>query len=294
MSAALCLCLLWIVGAPAAAQGDNEDCPEGTVRAQTDNPYQPFKCQKPTTGGTGLKTLFGPRGFKARPRCPLGTRPVMTPDKLQPYRCVPDSKATGDPQIEPQAQSDDAPTPAPPAKAAPRSGECAEGMKKVRTDDPFHPFRCQAKGPPPSGLGANAYRRYTLPGELSFDYPKEWRLTDAWKDEVPTLFIAFDPGRGGRQVTMVVSRLEASQAGFQELEHHILKEKEWQGASDAGRGVVSGRAARFTEVKGESRSAYVPQSDERYYTLIFTAPAELYRVYEPAFSRLLKSFELEK
>lgn len=278
---------------PAAALDDTTDCPEGTVRVQTDNPYEPFKCQKPTTGGTGLKTLFGPRGFKARPRCPLGTHPVMTPEKLQPYRCVADSKESADPQLEVTEGAPPAPPAAPP-KAAARQGECAEGMKKIRTDDPFNPFRCEPKGPAASGLGAKSYRRYTLPGELSFDYPKDWRLTDAWKDEVPTLFIAFDPGRGGRQVTMVVSRLEAGQAGFQELEHHILKEKEWQGASDAGRGEVSGRTARFLESKGESRSAYVPHSGERYYTLVFTAPADLYRSYEPAFSRLLKSFNLEE
>jgi hypothetical protein len=257
------LSTLLLAALPAAAFEESVDCPDGMERVQTENPYEPFKCQKPGAKQAGLKAVSGPRGFKTRPRCPRGTRPIMTSDKLQPYRCVSDASQAAEPSLEPKAEG------------------CAEGMECV----PAAPAATPA-------LTAKSFRRYTIPGEISFDYPEDWKLTDAWKDEVPTLFIVFDPARGGRQVTMVVTRLEQEQAGYQEMEQHILKEKEWQGARETSPGRVAGLPARFTQVQGQSRSAYLAQGAGRYYTLVFTAPDDLYAAYEPAFSRLLKTFRL--
>jgi hypothetical protein len=75
---------------PAAAPGPS-DCPAGTQRAATDDPYHPFRCALP--GETpGRSTLTprpdGPAGFTQRPKCPRGTEPLATPHSLQPYRCV--------------------------------------------------------------------------------------------------------------------------------------------------------------------------------------------------------------
>lgn len=257
-----------------AAIEKSVDCPDGMERVQMDNPYEPFKCQKPGASRGGLKAVSGPRGFKTRPRCPRGARPVMTPDKLQPYRCVNDAFESAEPSLQAEPAG------------------CAEGMKRVKTEDPFEPFRCLPQASPKAALTADSFRRYTIPGEISFDYPKDWKLTDAWKDETPTLFIIFDPALGGRQVTMVVTRLERGQTGYQEMERHILEEKEWQGARESAPGRVAGLPARFTQVQGQSRAAYVAQGADRYYTLVFTAPGDLFAAYEPAFSRLLKTFRL--
>ena len=58
-------------------------------------------------------------------------------------------------------------------------GRCPPGQRKVKTDDPLEPTRCvTVKEKQEPALSQGAYRRYTVPGELSFDYPKEWHLTD--------------------------------------------------------------------------------------------------------------------
>ncbi|MEQ1920546.1 MAG: hypothetical protein ABL955_15265, partial [Elusimicrobiota bacterium] len=61
------------------------ECPKGTHRVATENPFQPFECvQEDVKKGFGAVT--GPKGFKVRPKCPRGTRAAASEDGLQRYR----------------------------------------------------------------------------------------------------------------------------------------------------------------------------------------------------------------
>ncbi|MBI5241412.1 MAG: hypothetical protein HY926_13145, partial [Elusimicrobia bacterium] len=132
-----------------------------------------------------------------------------------------------------------------------------------------------------------------IPGEISFDFPKDWHLTDGWKDEPPTVYVVYDEGVAGKQVTMTITASEPGQPGYQSLELAILKEKEWQGAlPEKAEARVAGLRARFVGVPGSSRSAYLDRGGGRYLTLNYSAPAELYDELLPAFQRLLKSLRL--
>jgi len=137
------------------------------------------------------------------------------------------------------------------------------------------------------------YTRFAIPGAVSFEFPRGWHLTDGWKDEPPTIYVALGAQGNGKPVAMTVTAAEPGQAGYQSMELAILKEKEWQGAvPEKATGRVAGLKARFVTVAGVSRSAYVDQGDGRYLTLNYSAPGDLYKAYLPAFQRLLKSLRI--
>lgn len=281
----------------AAAMG--VDCPEGQVRVDTNNPYEPFRCQAVGSasgnhGSSLLQKVNVGRGFKNRPKCPSGFHPVMTPDRLQPYRCVPKSRASADPDAE--GLEETAPSPA----AAPKRGvtigreveakTCPEGTRQVKVEDPFDPVRCIPVG---KTKAPASYKRYSVPGELSFEFPRGWHLTDGWKDEVPTLYVLFDLGDGGQKVALSVTRNAPGQEGFVPLDKHLVREREWQGAQELGQAPVAGRKARMTEVSGQSRSAYLEDGQGGYYAIGYSAPTLSFEAYLPVYQKLLASFRLE-
>jgi hypothetical protein len=261
--------------APGLSAEDTE-CPEGTERIHTDNPYEPFQCApKGQRKRGGLAAAVGPSGFKVKLRCPSGSRPVLTPSALQPYRCVMSSRTAAEPDLTPdldaqgRARSWDArPEPA----AAGRSPGPRQGAGR---------------------LGEKSFTRYSIPGEISFEFPRDWHLNDAWKDEPPTVYVVYDEGGGGKQVAMTMTAAEPGQTGYQSMNLAILKEKEWQNAAlEKEEGRVAGLRTKFVAVPGASRSAYVDRGGGRYLTLTYSAPGELYAIYLPAFQRLLKSLRL--
>jgi hypothetical protein len=276
----------WVVGAILLAlwapglAADELECPEGKERIHTDNPYDPFQCVPKGSRAKGLSAIVGPAGFAVKPRCPRGSRPVMTPDALQPYRCVMSSRAAAEPDLAPDLD----------AQGRARSWQARpEGQ----------PGGGAAESPQSAGRAAGAqqltdrsYTRYTIPGQLSFDFPRDWHLSEAWSDVPPTIYVVYDPG-GGKQVSMTLTSLVPGQEGYQSMDLAILKEKEWQNAApDKKEGRVAGLRTRFVSVPGSSRSAYVDRGNGRYLTATYSAPAGVYARYSPAFQRLLKSLRL--
>lgn len=265
MRAGLLAALLAVSGAAAA---EEIECPAGTERVLTDNPYEPFLCVSKAKRRKGsLSSIVGPTGFAVKPRCPPGSRPVHTPNALQPYRCVMSSgAAAAEPDL--RAVLDEE---APPAARA----------------------REDRRRPAPGRFAEKSFMRYSIPGRLSFDFPRDWHLTDGWKDEPPTIYVVYDQGSAGKQVTMTITSCEPGQAGYQSMELAILKEKEWQEAAvEKETSRVAGLPTRFVSVAGSSRSAYVAQGRGRYLTVTYSAPAELYEPLLPAFQRLLGSLRV--
>ena len=284
--------------APAATLEKTTECPSGTHRVATNNIYSPFKCVKDgKEDAKGFGAVAGPQGFKFRPKCPRGSRPVSSGEgALQQYRCVRAAAGEEEPELSPLHSSHELPeaASADEAPADPMTRGCPPGKRKVRTTDPLNPFQCVSQATRVTSLGADAYRRWTVAGELQFEYPRMFRPQDNWKDEVPTLVFTLDEDRGGKPVTITVSRIDHDQPTFQDLESAIAKDKEWQGSSDGGTGRVGPAAipARFTYVVGETRTAYVPIGKDRYYQLVYSAPVESYELYLPAFNRMLKTLAL--
>lgn len=299
---ALLLRALLLLAAPAGAAGFEKttECPAGTHRVSTGNPYNPFKCvpdDKEEKKGFGAVT--GPQGFKFRPKCPRGSRPVSSGEgALQQYRCVRASAGDQEPDLSPLSPAAELPEEAPGEGVAedPMTRGCPPGKRKVRTTDPLRPFQCVSQATRVTRLGEDAYRKWTTAGELSFEYPRMFRPQDNWKDEVPTLVFTLDEDRGGKPVTITVSRVDHDQPTFQDMDSAIAKDKEWQGAADGGSGRVGPSAlpARFTYVVGETRTAYVPFGKDTYYQLVYSAPVESYEAYLPAFNRMLKTLALLK
>lgn len=296
MSALLLLAAL----AGAAGFEKTTECPAGTHRVMTGNIYNPFKCEpdgKEEKKGFGAVT--GPQGFKFRPKCPRGSRPVASGEgALQQYRCVRASAGEQEPDLAPLSPAAELPE----ASAGEETPEdpltrgCPPGKRKVRTTDPLRPFQCVSQATRVTALSEDAYRKWVTAGELSFEYPRMFRPQDNWKDEVPTVVFTLDEDRGGKPVTITVSRVDHDQPTFQDMDSAIAKDKEWQGASDGGSGRVGPSAlpARFTYVVGETRTAYVPAGKDRYYQLVYSAPVESYELYLPAFNRMLKTLALLK
>lgn len=284
---ALLAVLLLTVPAPAAE--DPADCPTGTQQVSTDDPYQPFKCVKEKDKGLGA--VAGPQGFKFRPKCPHGTRPAAGSGRLQPYRCVPATTAASEPELAPLRGGAGSASPAAEPRGGRSSQDCPPGKRMVPSPDPLRPFRCVQEHSE-ALLGADSFRRYSIPGELSFDYPRAFQSRDAWQDEVPTLSFTLDDGSPGKPVSITLTRAERSQTGFVELGEAIAKEMEWQGAKDEGTASVAGLRARLIVVPGESNSAYLPLSRDAYYALAYSAPLESYHGYLAAYQRLLKTFRL--
>ena len=284
--------------APARAALEAAECPEGTHRISTDNPYQPFKCVKAGTDDkSGFESVVGPKGFSTRPRCPHGTRPVAAPDNaLQPYHCVRVTAADSDPELAPIRGEDDAPPPeTSEMEQDPMTQGCPAGKRKVRTNDPLRPFECVVQASRMHVIDEGSFTRFSIPHQLSFEYPRVFRVQDEWKEDVPTLYLKLDDAEStGKPVTITVTRYEQGQTTYQEMDAALARDIEWQGAKDGGKMPLAGVTARVTYVPGDTRSVYLPITKESYYSLVYTAPSDTYENYLPAFTRLLKSLRLDR
>lgn len=270
MSRLLAICVV-LIGC-AARLGAEDNCPSGAIRMATDDPYEPFRCVAP--GAESRPYLKKLDGFKIKPKCPKGFAPRLTPGSLQRYRCVAEERPAEDPDIAPVVE-------APAPQATPGVNAFPEGQ----------PFPVPAVRRAPAKLGE--YARYAAPGSMRVDYPKGWRVNDAWHDEVPSVYFELDTGRDGRQVILTVAKYERSQTAYFDMDTAHAKEIEWRNAADGGRGSVGGCPARFAFVEKDSRSAFVEaDKDGTYYVLSYSAPEDLFKEYEPAWDRLLKSFRL--
>jgi hypothetical protein len=193
---------------------------------------------------------FMPRRSTQPPHCPQGFRVVETGGPLK-FRCV---------------------------------AERAGSVDKVLTaPEPEAGSRSEAAAEAPS----QEYQSFRSPG-LRADVPRGWARTDAWSDEVPTLFLELGGRRRGKPVSMTVSRFSPGQPEYEPLDAALAKEREYQGSRETAGRRVAGLPARLT-LAGESRCAYVDAGGGVYYVLTYSAPKELFKTWEPAFERLLSS-----
>ena len=281
-----------LAAVPAIAAEEPIDCPPGTRRVATDNPYAPFRCASADEVKKGFDSVAVPNGFKTKPRCPRGTHPAAeTGSSLQPYRCVRSSSDDPDPELAPIRGDGD--TSVAPAAAAggtdPMTKGCPQGMRKVRKNDPLHPYQCAPQTPVKRD---STLQRYSIPGKIAFDYPAAFRVQDAWNEDVPTLYLKIDDAAAGKPVTITITRYASSQSSYQEMSEAIKRDVEWQGAKDGGTLTVGGARARVTDLPGDTRSVYLPASKESYYSFVYSAPSASYETYLSSFSRLLKSLKL--
>jgi hypothetical protein len=268
------LALMFLVlAAPVCADDDGrgsdedaQECPKGTVRVATNMREEPFKCI--AEGDAALRS--GPfiqmrPSFKVGPKCPKGFAAEPTPGQLSRFRCAPKVRRGGptEPALAPSGFPD-----------APKLGA---------------PARPALPKPAAGARVPTEYLRYTIKGALELDYPRGWHLEDGWSDEVPTLYVEYDTGRQGRQVTLVVSRIARGQYGYEDMDNAIAREIEYQNSIEDGSGIVGGFPARFTSLATQTRTAYVRQNENAYYTMTYTAPDDLFKSFEPAFERLLSS-----
>lgn len=258
--------MIWLLALfLAAAQGQPtpEDCPPGTERVPTNNPIEPFHC-KPRDS---LQPSFIPMipKHKLKISCPPGTQAVRTPGQLERWRCV--------------------------RGAAPESAdpEVAPVLPDVKGEAP-----AAAKKPASAFAVPKDYSVYTIKGQVQLEYPTAWHMIEGWSDDVPTLYIEFDTGRQGKQVTMVVSKINRAQASFEDMDEAIAHEKEFQNAADAGGGSVGTFPAKFTKLADTSRTAYVLFDQNEYYTLSYSAPEDLFKTFLPVYQHLLKTFKIGK
>ncbi|MDE2491771.1 MAG: hypothetical protein KGM24_13070 [Elusimicrobia bacterium] len=289
MSAVL---LLLLAAAPARAAQAPAHCPRGTHRVTTDDPYDPFRCEKDGSDGGGaigaLKPVDGPKGFEYRPRCPRGTRAVATNDSLQPYRCVATAAMDGAPQLVPLAGEGVSAT----AESDGADKVCPGGKVLIHTVDPLKPYVCVSQSQRLVPVQSGTFVRYTIHGKISFEYAPPFRIEDSWKDSVPTLYLALDRSARGKPVTITITHYEQDQTSYQEMGDAIQKDFDWLGARDGGLIPVAGRRARVTYVPGDTRSVYLPVSRESYYSFVYSAPADAYETYLPVFQRLLETLRL--
>lgn len=292
------IALLLAALSAAAPLEKTTECPSGTQRVATNDVFAPFKCVKDgQEDAKGFGAVTGTRGFKFSPKCPRGSRPISSGEgSLQQYRCVRTAAGEEEPELAPLAPSRDQPEAAGPGEAPedPLTRGCPPGKRKVRTTDRLNPFQCVSQSTRVTSLGSDAYRRWTVPSELSFEYPRMFRPQDNWKDEVPTLVFTLEEDRGGKPVTVTVSRIDHDQPTFQDVDSAVAKDKEWQGATDGGTGRVGPASlpARFTYVPGETRTAYVSIGKDAYYQFVYSSPAETYERFLPVFDRMLKTLAL--
>jgi len=280
----------------ARAADEPIDCPKGQHRISTDNPYEPFRCvTAEQENKKGFDAVVGPKGFKERPRCPRGTHPVaQTGGGLQPYRCVRASADATDPELAPLRADDDAEAApeSPDAEEDPMTKGCPRGKRKVRTNDPLEPYHCVAQSSRVHVLDEGSYGRYVIPGQIAFDYASQFKIQDAWKEDVPTLYLKIDDGAAGKPVTITITRYVSSQSTYQEMSEAISHDVEWAGARDGGSQVIGRTRGRVTYIPGDTRSVYLPVAKDSYYSFVYSAPADSYEAYLPAFSRLLNSLKL--
>ena len=137
----------------------------------------------------GFDSVVGPKGFKTRPKCPRGTRLAASSDGLQRYRCVRVLAGETDPDLVPILSDDEAPAlEAGQANDDPLTRGCPPGKRKVRTADPLNPFHCVAQASRISKISVDAYPRYTVPAEMSFEYPRMLQPRTAGR-KMPDAFV---------------------------------------------------------------------------------------------------------
>jgi hypothetical protein len=288
-----------LLAAPARAEEEQTTvCPTGTYRVATDDPYNPFKC---VTGAEdkkkGFDAVVGPQGFATRPHCPHGTRPVAQGENsLQPYRCVRADPETKDPELAPMGlDGDDAPAPRAAGDADdPMTKGCPPGKRKVRTTDPLEPYHCVTQATRVHTLDEGSSMQFSIPRQIAFSYPTVFRVQDSWKEDVPTLYLKLENPGAGKPVTITITRYAETQSTYQEMSSAISRDQEWLGAQDGGTLVVAGKKARVMYVPGDTRSVYLPAGKDSYYSFVYSAPADTYENYLPAFTRLLKTLKLER
>jgi hypothetical protein len=261
MSLAAAALLALSLSAPARAEmRERQPCPEGWVRVPTRDPNEPFHCRRQMDPSTPFIEMKA--NYKVA-HCPQGFTPLATPGEMQRFRCVKDApKNTGDPEAAP-----------------------------VLTAPERRDSRKEAGSAAPAVL---EYTGYQMQGVMQFDTPKDWHLTDAWHDDVPTLYIEYDTGRQGKQPTLVITKYARGQEGWQDMDTAIAQEKEFQNSKEGAPTRVSGLPARATFVAKESRSVYVDAGKDEYYQLSYAASEDLFPVFEPAFKRLVSSFRLSR
>lgn len=286
MSAPLAALVLALLAAPAAADNpDAQECPEGTVRVATNRLYEPFKCVRKMDPGSPFINMKPT--FKMR-QCPKGSHPVETPGLggAKRYRCVMDGPGdTPDPEAEPVSLPG----------AAPRAVRSRGPIDSVGSVPSQAPAPAQVYEPPRDlNRTPTDYTRYTVRGQFQVDFPKGWHVQDAWQDEVPTFYCEFDTGRQGKQLQLVITRIAKGQEAWVDLPTAVSRDKEWQNAAEGRPSKVGGFPARETYVAKSFRTTYVAHDDFSYYTLSYSAPEDLYSVYEPAYRRMLQSFRLSK
>ncbi|MBI5201089.1 MAG: hypothetical protein HY925_05840 [Elusimicrobia bacterium] len=298
---------MWIFAALWASRAAAFDgCPDGAERVQTNWPERPWVCA----------LQGGPRDSG---ECPAGTREVSVPSSTRPSRCALDGADPAptrkiSPSARPASQEPAArcpkgtvaefgthlkkgwrcaalKKPVEPEAPKPKSAACPPGTKRVRTEDPFEPVRCAAGGESkPAGL-SGSWSRYEVPGELLFEYPEAWHVTDGWKDETPSLFLQPDLARDGKPVSMTITRYKPSNDAYVDMDAAIRQEVEWHGAKEGGKGSVAGLPARFLEVPKQTKLAYL-RSGDGYLVLAYSAPEDLFQAYAPAYGKLLKSLRV--
>jgi len=169
---------------------------------------------------------------------------------------------------------------------------CPRGTVPLATPNSLRKYRCVNAGAgAPGGFGA----RWNAAGGLSFDVPAGFRVQDAWKDDVPTLYLELDAkDDAGKPASITITRNAPGQEGFAPLAKAVARDVSWQGAREIKPRVVAGARSRATEVAGTTLSVYLPAARDSYYAFVFSAPENLYAARRPDFERLLKSVKLER
>ena len=289
------------------------ECPRGSRVITTSNTFDPFKCALKDIRLLAPRGMCKPghraiptsdpekdfdceklgKGFKGGPRCPRGTRPVPTPQALQPFTCIAESFKPQEtepvlaPSFEP-LQKGKKKRRRKTGKKKSRPKRCPKGTRKLKTDDPFDPVRCvRSDRVRPARM---RYKPYRIGGELTFKYPRDWSLNDSWRKDPPSIHIMPEEARDGRPVTLSIVHERSGHPDFVNLDARIWQEKDWQGAVEKGRSQVAGREAVHLEVPSQAGMTLVPAKDG-YYVLSYSAPTELFAYYAPAYQKLLRSFK---
>lgn len=270
-----------LVLASLASAADPFSSPGGCPPGQRTVSYELGKTTCTTDGAPpaiwGALPVHCPKGFE--PSNPGGGRRM---------RCVPRAEPDADAD-EPTAGRASQGEPKAPA-VKPRA--CPPGTQRVRTEDPFEPVKCAPptdRSAPP--VDTRRFERYDVPGQLRFEYPADWHVTNAWKDDVPSLYVEPVGRPEGKLVMLTVSRYREGSSSYVDMDTAMRREADWHGARSGGKGTVAGLPARFLEVPGETRLAYLRTGDG-YFLLSFTAPEDVFKAYLPAYARLLKSFRV--
>ena len=268
------------------------ECPNGTQEVGVPSSSRPTRCAldgadpAPPRGRVPKPSAATVR--EKAPRCPKGQQAEYGAHFKKGFRCVAARKPDPDDEDEPEAPK---PTPMRLPEKRPGSAACPPGTKRVRTEDPFEPVRCVSDGEVKPAFLSGAWARYEVPGELLFEYPEAWHVTDGWRDDVPSLYLQPDLGRDGKPVSLTITRVKPKSDSYVEMDAAIRQEVEWHGAKEGGKGSVAGLPARFLEVPLQTKLAYLRAGDG-YLVLAYSAPEDLFKAFAPAYGRLLKSLRI--